>query len=207
MKKISLSSIVLQSMVLLLLTGLFSWPVLADEPKTDQFKQSVLQVVEILKDTSLASLNRREERRDKLRHIIYAQFDFDTMSQGAVGHKWQSFTVEQKDRFTLLFRALLEDSYLDKIEGYQGEGVEFIKDAQESAKIFRVDSLIRHKNQEYRVSYRLINRNDRLAVFDIVIEGVSLINNYRAQFQQILSNSTVDDMIDKLEKKVGGRHL
>ncbi|MBF0124912.1 MAG: ABC transporter substrate-binding protein [Magnetococcales bacterium] len=176
--------------------------VFAAEPsQVDGLKQSVYKTIELLKDPTFNTVEKRVERRDQLRRLIYDQFDFTTMSQGAVGPKWHSFTATQQQRFIELFRQLLESSYLGKIENYQGETVEFAREIMENQNIIRVESIVHHKNQDYHLSYRLLNGSSGWRVFDIAIEGVSLINNYRAQFQQILGSSTVDGLLEKLAQK------
>jgi phospholipid transport system substrate-binding protein len=191
-----------------LVAGLLMAPVVGavEASRTDALKRSVAQVVEVLKDPQLASPAQKEERRKKLRQIIYAQFDFATMSQGSVGPKWNSFTPAQQERFIGLFQKLLEESYLDKVEGYQGDGVRFVKEVEDGPQLMRVDSVIHHKGQEYHLAYRLSNRNPANAgawkVFDVMIEGISLVSNYRAQFQQILGNAGVEGLLEKLGNKV-----
>ncbi|MBF0158537.1 MAG: ABC transporter substrate-binding protein [Magnetococcales bacterium] len=179
--------------------------VVAVEPsQVNDLKQSVQQTIELLKDPAFSSVEKRLERREQLRRLIYGQFDFVTMSQGAIGPKWHGFTPAQQQRFIELFRQLLESSYLGKIENYQGEAVDFTRDIMETANIVRVDSTVHHKSQDYHLSYRLLNGPSGWRVFDVAIEGVSLVNNYRAQFQQILSSSSVDSLLDKLAQKVAG---
>ncbi|MBF0455952.1 MAG: ABC transporter substrate-binding protein [Magnetococcales bacterium] len=196
---------------LFIFAALFLFPFLAPNPvhaeansRMAALESSVNAALEILKNPELANLENREARRQQLRDTLYPQFDFSRMAQGATGRKWRKFSSDQKERFTTLFKQLLERTYLGMIERYQGEEVSFVKEVEQSKSVVRVDSIIYSKGQKYDMSYRMGKTGDQWKVFDVIIEGVSVIANYRAQFKQLLRKSRpdIEGMLAKLEEKV-----
>ncbi|MBF0424266.1 MAG: ABC transporter substrate-binding protein [Magnetococcales bacterium] len=167
-------------------------------------RQTIEQVIDILKDPQYSTPERRVARRDAVKKLIYKQFNFHLMARGAVGPRWKEYAPPQQERFGELFKRVLEDAYLAKIEGYQGEKVGFNKEVAESPTITRVESVVHAKGQEYAMHYRLTPGKDgRWEVFDVIIEGVSLVNNYRSQFQPILSKDGPAGLLAKMESKFG----
>lgn len=192
--------------VLVLLQLTMHTPSHAVETGMEALESSVNQAIEILKDPALVAPEQKELRRQKLRDVLYPQFDFDRMAKGSTGRKWNKFSDKQKERFTHLFKKLLENTYLGMIERYQGEEVSFVKEVKKSDTVVRVDSIIVSKGQKYDMSYRLGKDGEEWKVFDVIIEGVSVVANYRAQFKQILRKSKpdIEGMLAKLEEKVAG---
>lgn len=186
----------------------FSWPTPARSSGSGAQKalleSAVNSALAILQDSSLSSAQNRDRRRQKLRDTLYPQFDFDRMARGAVGHPWKAFSKDQQHRFTQLFQQLLENTYMSMIERYQGEQVVFTKEVPLSSTVVRVDSVIYSKGQKYDMSYRLGNDDGNWKVFDVIIEGVSVIANYRAQFRQLLRQRQpdVESVLAKLADKV-----
>ncbi|MBF0447459.1 MAG: ABC transporter substrate-binding protein [Magnetococcales bacterium] len=167
-------------------------------------ESSINQAISVLLEPELQGEDKSEQRREKLREVLYPQFDFDRMASGSVGRKWRKFSPEQQARFTVLFKKLLEKTYLGMIERYQGEQVNFVKEVELSEDVVRIDSIILSKGQKYDMSYRLGRDGEQWRVFDVIIEGVSVIANYRAQFKQLLRDREpdIDGMFAKLEAKV-----
>jgi phospholipid transport system substrate-binding protein len=190
--------------VLVLLPFMVQNTVWAENSRMAPLAASVNQALEILQDSELAVPEKKETRRQMLRDILYPQFNFDRMAKGSVGRKWRKFSVDQKERFTVLFKKLLENTYMRMIERYQGEEVTFVKEVEQSKVVIRVDSIIVSKGQQYDMSYRLGKYGEKWQVFDVIIEGVSVIANYRAQFRQLLRKKKpdVEAMLAKLEKKI-----
>lgn len=160
-------------------------------------EQAVQKAVVILHDPALAVPEKKLERREKLRKIIYAEFDFVAISQGAVGHRWRKFSAEQKSRFIPLFKRLLENTYINTIERYKGEKISFVREVKQSNSVVRADSVVESKGTEFKVSYLLRRNNQDWKVFDVVIEGVSVVSNYRSQFKQMLRRGSAAE-IEKL---------
>ncbi|MEO5348521.1 MAG: ABC transporter substrate-binding protein [Magnetococcus sp. YQC-3] len=149
-------------------------------------EEAVQKVLVILRDPVLNAPENLTERRGKLREIIFAEFDFNTMSQSAVGPKWHKFSEEQKAHFIILFERLLENTYMNSIERYKSEEVRFTKELSQSDTVARVDSVVVSKGTEFKVSYQLLLQGQAWKVTDVIIEGVSVVSNYRAQFKQLL---------------------
>ncbi|MBF0422741.1 MAG: ABC transporter substrate-binding protein [Magnetococcales bacterium] len=200
----SLTATVVLVFVLSLLPGLAPADSSTPAGAMASLQKTIEQIIDILKDPQYNSPEKREIRRESLRKLVYQQFNFFLMARGAVGPRWREFTPQQQQRFSDLFKMVLEDTYLAKIEGYQGEKVMFNKEILESPTITRVESLVHAKGQEYKMFYRMTpSKEGKWEVFDIIIEGVSLINNYRSQFQSILSKEGPAGLLAKMEAKFG----
>ncbi|MBF0401545.1 MAG: ABC transporter substrate-binding protein [Magnetococcales bacterium] len=168
-------------------------------------ENAVQKALVILQDASLDTPERQVERRGKLREAVYASFDFNAMSQGAVGPKWRKFSDEQKAQFIVLFERLLENTYMNTIERYKSEEVRFTKELIQSATAARVDSVVVSKGTEFKVSYQLLQAGEAWKVVDVIIEGVSVVANYRAQFKQLLrkdDRESIDNLLVTLSNSV-----
>lgn len=164
-------------------------------------KDAVDEIISILQDEKLAAPNRRVERKKRMVAIVEKKFDFRDMSMRALAKHWQGRSPEEQDRFVLLFKTLLENTYIAKIEKYSGEKVVFKKAALQGNKAIVYSDLVR-RNVETPVNYKLKNNDDRWLVYDVEVEGVSLVNNYRTQFASILSKEDFPGFIARLEEKV-----
>lgn len=164
-------------------------------------KDAVDEIISILQDEKLAVPARRAERKNRMVTIVEKKFDFRDMSMRALAKHWQGRSPAEQDRFVVLFKTLLENTYIAKIETYSGEKVVFKKAAVQGNKAIVYSDLIR-KNVETPVNYKLKNNDDRWTVYDVEVEGVSLVNNYRTQFASILGKEDFAGLIAKLEEKV-----
>jgi len=164
-------------------------------------KDAVDEIISILQDEKLAVPARRAERKNRMVTIVEKKFDFRDMSMRALAKHWQGRSPAEQDRFVFLFKTLLENTYIAKIETYSGEKVVFKKAAVQGNKAIVYSDLIR-KNVETPVNYKLKNNDDRWTVYDVEVEGVSLVNNYRTQFASILGKEDFAGLIAKLEEKV-----
>lgn len=165
-------------------------------------KEAVDEIISILQDEKLAVPARRAERKQRVVAIVEKKFDFRDMSMRALAKHWRERTPEEQDRFVFLFKTLLENTYIAKIETYSGEKVVFKKTARQGNKAVVYSELIR-KKVETPVNYKLKSNDDHWLVYDVEVEGVSLVNNYRTQFASILSKEKFAGLIAKLEEKVG----
>jgi phospholipid transport system substrate-binding protein len=170
-------------------------------PATDQLKQSVDKVLAILNDPTLKGTTKAQERRQKLKEIIYSRFDFDEMAKRSLGPQWQKRSPEEQKEFVRLFTGLLEHVYLDNIESYNGEKVRFVNERQDKD-FAQVDTkVINNKGEEFSLDYRLQNVNGDWKVIDVVIENISLVNNYRAQFSRVLAKSSYAELLEIMKQK------
>ena len=164
-------------------------------------KETVDDIISILQDEKLAGPAHKSERKNRVVTIVEKKFDFREMSMRALARHWKDQSPQDQDRFVSLFRTLLENTYIAKIETYSGEKVVFKKAALQGNKAIVYSELIR-KNVETPVNYMLKNTNDRWMVYDVEVEGVSLVNNYRTQFASVLGKENFAGLIARLEEKV-----
>lgn len=176
----------------------------AGEP-LDKIRQTVNDVLAVLSDATLKAPERTRERRDKIRQTILQRFGFEEMSRRAMGRHWRKRTAEEKQEFVALFSDLLERSYIDKIESYGGskQQILYTKESIDKDGYAKVLSeVVNERDLNIEVEYRLVQRDGDWQVYDVVIEGVSLVNNYRTQFNKIISQASYEDLIKKLQLKI-----
>ena len=188
------------SLALGILVLLSAGPVVAGEAN-DQLKQSVDKVLAILNDPTLKGMGNSQERRQKLKEVVYSRFDFNEMAKRALGSQWQKRSPEEQKEFVQLFTSLLEHAYLDNIESYNGEKIRFLNERQDKNFAEVNTKIINNKGQEFSLDYRLQNVNGDWKVIDVVIENISLVNNYRAQFNRLLAKSSFAELIETMKQK------
>lgn len=186
--------------MLLLCLSLLAAPCFAGDP-TDQVKQRVDAVLDVLKDKDLRKPEKEKIRREKIRAIVDTIFDFHEMSRRSLGIHWKRRTPDEHKEFVSLFSDLLEDTYIKKIEKYRDEKILYIGESVRGGKALVKTKVITKKETEIPIDYRLMSENNRWEVYDVVIEGVSLVNNYRSQFSEILGSNPYSELINRLKKK------
>jgi len=167
---------------------------------TDSMKATIDEVLRIIRDKELKQPGKAEERRRQLEKVVEARFDYQEMSRRALGAPWHKLSDQEKQEFVGLFRTLLTNSYAEKIETYSGEGVQYVNERTEKD-YAEVRTKVLSGKTEIPLDYRLINKAEDWRVYDVVVDGVSLVNNYRGQFTKILRESTYSDLVDQLRKK------
>jgi phospholipid transport system substrate-binding protein len=197
MKLGSVGSAIIGFLVILLLHPSFA----AAGPAADQLKQTVDAVLGILNDPALKGDAKTRERRQKLREIIYSRFDFAEMAKRSLGAQWQKRSPAEQKEFVQVFTDLLEGAYLDNLESYSGEKVRFLKDRQEQDHAEVSTKIVNKKGEEFVVGYRLHAVNGDWKVMDVIIEDISLVNNYRSQFNRVLARSSYADLIETMRQK------
>lgn len=161
------------------------------------------KVLEILRDPSLKPESAKKLRKDKLRAISEQMFDFTELSKRTLAQNWKNLNPGQQKEFVELFKTLLGDTYSDKILSYTDEKIVFSKEVPLTEKTVEVRSTVLRKTAEVPIYYRVILKDGVWRVYDVVVEGVSLTNNYRTQFREILSNKPPESLLETLRKKVG----
>ena len=169
----------------------------------DSVKGNVNKVLDVLRDPALKGESGKKTKRQKIRSISDKMFDYSELSRRTLGQDWKKLNPAQQNEFADLYKSLLEDAYADKIINYTDEKVAFSKENQLSEKTFEVQTTVLTKKADIPIYYRVIQKDGEWKVYDVVIEGVSLINNYRNQFREILMNKSPEVLIDTLRKKVG----
>ena len=172
---------------------------------TEQIRGTIDRSIGILKDPALAGKDKKKERRDLLRKEVAPVFDFAEMAKRSLGPNWRGRTPEERDRFVSLFRELLENSYLGKIESYQGEVIRYGKETVDGPYAEVKTVVVTSKGLEIPVDYRLLAGSGGYRIYDVVIEGISLVGNYRSQFNSILQKSSFFDLMDKLRATIRGQ--
>ena len=163
----------------------------------------VNRVLDVLRDPSLKGEAKKKIRQDRIREISEKMFDFAELSRRTLAQNWNKLNDAQKKEFVDLYKSLLERAYVDKIMSYTDEKIVFQKEASLGEKTFEVQTVVLTRKTDIPINYRVIQKDDGWRVYDVVVEGVSLVNNYRSQFREILINKTPDDLLETLRKKVG----
>ena len=172
----------------------------------DTVKANVNSVLEILRDPKLKGEAGKKVKEQKIQAAAEKLFDFVELSKRTLGLNWNNFTPEQRKEFVHLFETILKDAYIEKITSYDNEPVNFTKEAPLSETTVEVSSVVVLKGgQQVPINYRVIKKENDWRVYDVVIEGVSLINNYRTQFREILGNNPPEKLLETLRKKTGAK--
>ncbi len=167
----------------------------------DTVKTNVDSALQILRDPKLQGEPGRKVKEQKVEAAADQLFDFVELSKRTLGLNWNNFTMEQRKEFVQLFRSVLRDAYINKIMAYTSGQVNFIKEVPLSDTTSEVRALVVTKTGQIPVICRLIKRGNDWKVYDLVIEGVSLINNYRTQFREILANNPPEKLLETLRNK------
>jgi|UPI000462A297 phospholipid transport system substrate-binding protein len=169
-------------------------------PRT-QLEAGIDAILGVLKDDAFKGEANTALRREALRKKIYERFDLEKMSQFSLGRHWRGRTDEERQTFVELFSRLLEETYVGKIESYTDEKVEFVKEQVRNDKA-QIDTKIFTDTIEIPIDYRMYRTEaGQWMVYDIVVEGVSLVANYRSQFARMLESGSFESMIQELEQK------
>lgn len=169
----------------------------ADTPR-DVVKKTADDVVAVLADKSLSA----SDKRSRIETIVYAQVDFDTLSKLVLARHWAQLTPEQKDQFMNEFRQHLSMTYGRNLDSYKNERVQITGDRKEAREDWTVHSkIVRGGPDDIVVDYRLRNRDNQWRIIDVIVEGVSLVANFRSQFQEIMANGGITRLIQLLQEK------
>ncbi len=175
----------------------FVAPAWADDPMT-VVKTTVDQALEVLRDKSTPLA----QRQDKLRQIVAQTFDFTEMAKSALGYHWKEITPAQQQEFTNAFIAFIEDSYLSKINDYRGQQVSFLRVSNEGAQYAQVATdIVQPKGDAIHVNYRLEQEGNTWKIYDVTVDAISIIANYRNQFNRVMNNKGYETLIADLKAK------
>ena len=169
----------------------------------DTVKTNVNGVLEILGDPKLTGETGKKTKEQRVEAAADKLFDYVELAKRTLGLNWNKFSPEQRKEFVELYRTILKNAYVDKITAYTNERVNFTKEVPLSETTVEVQSVVVSKGGETPINYRVMKNENNCKVYDVVIEGVSLINNYRTQFREILGNNPPETLIETLRKKVG----
>jgi phospholipid transport system substrate-binding protein len=166
---------------------------------TEQVRATLDRVLQLLKDPRLKT--RTQERRDQLRTVLYSRFDFAEMSRRSLGSHWRRLTPQQQEEFVRLFTDLLERTYIGRIEGYADEKFVFLKERLDGSYAEVETRVINATGETFSIVYKARAAGGEWKVYDLVIENISVVNNYRAQFSRVISNESYEELVQRLRAK------
>lgn len=163
---------------------------------------AVKRVIDVLRDPKLKDPSAKEAKKEQLRVIYKDMFDEVEFSKRTLARNWNKFTPSQRTEFISLFEQVLEKTYIDKILDYHSEKVVFYKETMVAEGLAEVQSKVITSSKEIPIFYRMIQKDGKWKVYDVVVENVSLVQNYRSQFNEILAGGTPEQLLETLRKKV-----
>ena len=185
----------------LFLMLLLSIPAYAGAPLS-AVENTVNRVLDVLRDPKLKGPTAKPAKTEKLRVIYKDMFDEMEFSRRTLTRNWNKFTPEQRREFVDLFEQVLEKTYLDRILEYSNEKIVFYKETMIGEDKAEIQSKVIASSKEVPIYYRTILKNGKWKVYDVVVENVSLVQNYRTQFNEILAGGTPEQLLETLRKKV-----
>lgn len=168
---------------------------------TDEVRSTVDQVVKIVSDKEMKKPQNEQKRRSALKQTIGGIFDYGEMAKRSMGVHWKTLNPVQRKEFVGLFSTLLENSYAGKIESYNKEKIVYDRESVEGTYAEVFSRVITPKRDEFSLDYRLLREGNKWMVYDVVIEGVSLVSNYRSQFNKIINEKGYNELVKKLKTK------
>jgi len=184
------------ALALLLMAG----PAAAATP-TETLKNYGDIVLKILDDQNLKSPERKHERRAAVRKVAEEVFDIGETAKRALGPHWQQRTPAERDEFTQLFADLLESTYIARIDEYGGEKIRYTGEKIDGDTAIVQTRVLTKKGSEAPVEARMLRRGEKWYIYDVIIEGVSLVNNYRTQFDRIIRSSSYAELVKRLKDR------
>jgi phospholipid transport system substrate-binding protein len=167
---------------------------------TDQIKATVDKAVVLLKETRHKP-EATKDRREQIKQILFTRFDFSEMARRALGSHWRRRSANEQEEFVQLFTELLERQYADTIESYTDEKIVYVGErtdgsfAEVNSKIFTI------KGQEFSINYKAQLVGQDWRVYDVIAEDISMINNFRSQFNRVISGSSYEELVRRLKEK------
>ena len=187
-----------------LLATVLTWLTAGDAvagPPTDQVRGSIDRVLQILSDPELKKDAKTADRRAAIRTVANEIFDFTEISQRSLARHWTPRTPAERQEFIRLFGELLEYSYITKIEAYSGEKIQYTGEAADGDQAVVKTRIVTKQGLEIPVDYRMFVKDNRWRAYDVNIEGVSLVANYRTQFNTVIQRAGYPDLVAKLKAK------
>ena len=167
----------------------------------DTVKGHVNEVLRVLRDPALQGKANEEAKQEQIEAIADEMFDYVALSRLTLGRNWKKFNSDQKKEFIQLYRSILEKAYMDRILSHTDEEVTFGKETMLSEKKAEVQTHIITKSVEIPIFYRVYLKDGKWKVYDVIIEGISLVKNYRTQFRDILANNPPEEVLKILRNK------
>ena len=172
----------------------------AGEP-LETVKSAAEKAVQLLSDPKFK--DKKQERIDRLREVISPVFDYEEMAKRALGAHWRNRTPAEQEEFARLFRDFLERTYADKVDLFKGEKVIFGRETLDQDFAQVESTIISEKGEGFSVVYRLKQNNGKWKVYDAVVENISIVNNYRSQFERVIKGASYEELVRRLKAKAG----
>jgi phospholipid transport system substrate-binding protein len=188
----------MKRILLITIAGIFM-AVQAMASVTDDVRKTVDEVVRIVSDKEMK--HNEDMRRRVLKDAIGTIFDYREMAKRSLGRYWRGRTPEERNHFVELFATLLENSYADKIESYHNEKIVYLKEHRDGNYAEVSSRVYTDRHDEFSLDYRLLKKKGKWMVYDVIIEGVSLVSNYRSQFNRIVRSDGYGELVRKMENK------
>ena len=196
-----MKKIIMVVTVLFLAGTVYPHPACAEAP-LQAVQSKVNSMLEILRDPELKADSKREIKKEKLWVIINDIFDFRELSRRVLGRNWRELQPDEQEEFIRLFSRLLDKIYMDRILSYSGQKIVFTRQSLISKTKADVQCLIITKSREIPVHYKMIMKHGRWRIYDVFIEGVSLVRNYRSQFNSVFRHKKPSDLLEMLRQKI-----
>ena len=168
---------------------------------TDQIKATVDRALVVLRDPRFKPAAKVKERRDQLRQILFARFDFSEMARRALGASWRRRTPQEQEEFVRLFTELLEHAYTDTIESYTDEKIVYVGERLDGNYAEVKSKILTSKGQEFSIDYKTQVAAGEWKVYDVVVENISMVNNFRSQFNRVINNASYEELVRRLKEK------
>ncbi|HEX4995003.1 MAG TPA: ABC transporter substrate-binding protein [Methylomirabilota bacterium] len=169
---------------------------------TEQLRGAIDQILQVLEDPALKGSVRAADRHRAVRQITDEIFDFEETARRAMAQHWRSLTPAQRSEFVETFSDLIERAYMSKIELYSGEKIQYPGERVEGDVATVATRILTKKGAEVPIDYRMLKRGERWRVYDVSIEGVSLVASYRTQFNNVIRTSSYDELLRKMRSRV-----
>jgi phospholipid transport system substrate-binding protein len=181
---------------------------IAGEP-TDLVRQTTDQVLKILEDANLQGAAKQVERQERLHQMANQAFDWQEMAKRALAQHWRERTPQQQQEFVSLFRDLVEQTYMNRLETatQEKQEIQYVGEQVDGSRSAVKTNVLTKRNQQVPIEYRLHQVNGGWKIYDVLVEGISLVNNYRSQFNGIISSSSYNELVQKLKARQGGNEL
>jgi len=168
---------------------------------TDQIRATVDKAITILKDPRLKPPAKNHERRDQLKQVLFARFDFTEMGKRALGASWRRRTPKEQEEFVRLFTELLERAYTDTIESYTDEKIVYTGERMDDNYADVNSKILTREGEEFSLNYKTHLIGGEWRVYDVIIQNISMANNFRSQFNRVIANASYEELIRRLKEK------
>ena len=201
MKIYNLSIKIYFTVAVVILLFFLELPITQASEITECVKETIDSVIDIVSREEFKNDAKKPQRRQLIREVVSKKFSYYEMSRRSLAKHWKKRTPKEKKEFMSLFGKLLENSYANKIESYTDEKIIYVKELVKG-NVALVKTIIQKNDDAIPVDYKLIKADNDWKIYDFIVEGVSMIRNYRTQFKKIIHKSSYEELVSKLKKKV-----